>query len=148
MNCELRNAIDARSAALPPYPPVSPYTLREPQPAPRPAGPPISLPPMTLPAYIDCELGNICICHGIMPMPMPPMPMFIPKPGPMPIPPPTPPPNAVVADEPRRYSLSIEVLEVERHVPSEVRVHLHSIPEEEALAAEEAARTEEQEETR
>ena len=57
-------------------------------------------------------------------------------------------PGEVVADEPRRYSLSIEVLEVERHVPSEVRVHLHSIPEEEALAAEEAARTEEQEETR
>ena len=37
-------------------------------------------------------------------------------------------PAELIADEPMRHSLSIEVLEVERHVPSEVRVRMVSTP--------------------
>ena len=73
-NCEFLNTIEARSAAVPVYVPCSPNMLRLPQPGERAVGPPISLPPMTLPAYIDCELGNICIGQGIRPM-------FMPNPG-------------------------------------------------------------------
>ena len=94
-NCEFLNTIEARSAAVPVYVPCSPNMLRLPHPGERAVGPPISLPPMTLPAYIDCELGNIIagFCHGPTPRPMP---MFMPpKPGPgyMPGPIPPKPPN-------------------------------------------------------
>lgn len=45
-------------------------------------------------------------------------------------------PSELIADEPMRHCLSIEVLEVERHVPSEVRVRLVSVPAGEGETAE------------